>query len=215
MSQTPLVRVMIMLACICWVLTAAAPAADVVDRVLASVCGRIVTLSDVRAAREFGLVPEDPGDPDSRVTLDRLINRILILDEVERYAPSEPASADIRARFEAFRRRFSGNDAFTAAMKTAGVDEATLTQWARDDLRIDAYLNQRFASVVEPTGEDLERYVREVDTEAERRGRTLQDNEVKRLARERAIGARRQALIREWIEGLRRRTPISYTQADH
>jgi hypothetical protein len=199
-----------------WLAAAAATArADVVDRVLASVGGRIVTLSDVRAARELGLVPDDAAAADSRAVLERLIDRILILDEVERYAPPEPHANDIRAGVDRLRSRFGDDEAFAAALKTLGTDEATVTLWVRNDLRIDAYLTQRFASVVEPTGEDLERYVREVDVAAERSGRTLPDDEVKRLARERAVAERRQALIREWIEGLRRRVSISYTQTDH
>jgi hypothetical protein len=193
----------------------ATSAADIVDRVLASVGGRIVTLSDVRAAGVFGLVPAPAVAQDSRAVLERLIDRTLTLDEVERYAPSEPRDEDIRVRLEALRRRFPSDDAFAAAMKVTGIDEATLWQWVRNDLRIEAYLTERFASVVEPTGEDFERYVREVDAEAERSGRDLRDDEIKRLARERAVTERRQALIREWIEGLRRRASISYTQADH
>jgi hypothetical protein len=203
------------LACL-WIAAAAATArADVVDRVLASVGGQIVTLSDVRAARELGLVPEDAAAADSRAVLERLIDRILILDEVERYAPPEPPANDVRVRVDRIRSRFGGDEAFAAGLKTLGTDEATVTLWVRNDLRIDTYLNQRFASVVEPTGEDLERYVREVDAAAERSGRTLPDDEVKRVARERAVAQRRQALIREWVEGLRRRESISYTQSEH
>jgi hypothetical protein len=195
--------------------TTGAVRADVVDRVLVSVGGRIVTLSDVRAARELGLLPDEAAGEDSRAVLERLIDRILILDEVDRYAPPEPHANDIRLRVDRIRSRFGSHEAFTSAMKMLGTDEATVIQWARNELRIDVYLNQRFASVVEPTGEDLERYLREVDAAAERSGRTLADDEVQRLARERAVAERRQALIREWIEGLRRRASISYTQADH
>ena len=189
-------------------------ALDIVDRVLASVGGRIVTMSDVRIAREFGLVTGAAATQDARAVLEQLIDRILILDEVERYAPPEPGDQDVKARLHAIRSRFNSLDGFVAAMKASGTDEAALTQWVRNDLRIEAYLNQRFASVMEPTGEDLERYVREVDAEAERTDRNLPDDEVKRLARERAVAERRHALIREWIEGLRRRTSISYPQAD-
>jgi hypothetical protein len=210
------VRAVALAAC-AWIAGAATvPALDIVDRVLASVGGRIVTMSDVRMVREFGLVMGGATvAQDSRAVLEQLIDRIVILDEVERYAPREPGDQDVAARLHALRSRFNSDDAFVAAMKATGTDEAALTEWVRNDLRIDVYLNQRFASVVEPTGEDLERYVREVDAEAERSNRHLPDDEVKRLARERAIAERRQALIREWIKGLRRRSSISYPQADH
>ena len=56
----------------------------------------MITLSDVRTAVRFGLVAADaPGDV-MTASLDRLINRLVILSEVERYAPPEPDPAAIR-----------------------------------------------------------------------------------------------------------------------
>jgi hypothetical protein len=214
-SSTFKLQVAALCFCVSMISPGLVPAVDIVDRVLASVSGRIVTMSDVRTAREFGLIAGEAALQDTRVLLERLIDRILILDEVERYAPPEPRDDDIKARLDVIRDRFNTDDAFAVAMKLTGTDQATLTQWVRNDLRIEAYLNQRFANVVEPTGEDLERSVREMDAAAERSGRTLSDDQVKRLARESALAERRQALIREWIQGLRRRASISYTQADH
>ena len=192
------------------VLMPGAPAAgQVIDRVLASVGGRIVTASDVRMAREFGLVRVD-ADADASVVLRGLVDRILVLDEVERYAPPEPGEADVSQRYDGLRARFATPDAFASAMRVTGTDEATLRQWVRNDLRIRAYLEQRFAGVVEPSGEDLENYARQVRADAVKGGRAPTGDEVRRLARERAITDRREALIREWIEGLRRRASVTY-----
>jgi hypothetical protein len=189
--------------------------AQIIDRVLASVGGRIVTASDVRMAREFGLVQvRGMTATDPQMILERLVNRMLVLDEVGRYAPPEPAERDVKERFDVLRARFETSDAFAAAMRLTGVDEATLMQWVRNDLRIRAYLDQRFAGVVEPSGADLENYVRQIRANAAKSGRTMEDDEVTRLAREQAVADRRQALIQEWIEGLRRRAAISYTQAE-
>ena len=66
-------------------------AADVIDRVMAVVNQQPILLSDVNAAILFQLVPRaEAGDPLAS-TLDRLIERALILEEVERYQPPEPA----------------------------------------------------------------------------------------------------------------------------
>ena len=71
----------------------AALSAETIDRVLAIVAGQLITLSDVTAARELGLdgaaSQTRAADP-VRAVLNTLIDRELVLAEVERYAPSEP-----------------------------------------------------------------------------------------------------------------------------
>jgi len=188
-------------------------ASQTIDRVMAAVGGRVVTLSDVRAAREFGLVAGASQAGGTRDVVDRLIDRILMLEEVERYAPPEPDPRAVEARFEAIRAAFPSPEAFAAALRVSGMSEAALRQWVRNDLRITAYLEQRFAAAIEPTGAELENYVRQVRSELEAAGRTPDEQQLRRLARERAITERRQALIRDWIEGLRRRAAVTYTQA--
>jgi hypothetical protein len=186
---------------------------QVLDRILASVGGRVVTLSDVRAAHDLRLVDVGSGADQTRAVLDRLIDRLLVLDEVERYAPPEPEERVIAQRVEEIRSTFDSPDAFRAAMRASGWSETGLRSWVRNDLRIRAYLEQRFAGVIEPTGEDLENYVREITADLRRTNKPVDEAEVRRLARERAVSVRRQALIREWVDGLRRRATITYTQS--
>jgi len=196
-------------------LAAAAPGeGQTIDRVMASVGGRIVTLSDVRAARELGLVAAPSQAGGTREVLDRLLDRILMLEEVERYAPPEPDPRAVEARLEAISAAFPSREALEAALRVSGMTESSLRQWVRNDLRIAAYLDQRFAAVLEPTGEELENYVRQVRSDLEAGGGAPPDDrQLRRLARERAITERRQALIRDWLDGLRRRSIVTYTQA--
>jgi hypothetical protein len=194
------------------VIMPAGAAAQTIDRVMASVSGRIVTLSDVRAAREFGLVPGARDGANTRTVLDRLIDRILMLEEVERYAPPEPDTAAVRERFNAIRTAFPTAEAFEAALRVSGMDETALGQWIRNDLRIRAYLDQRFAAVLEPTGEELENYLRQLRSDGPGTRESLDDERLRALARERAVADRRQALIRDWIDGLRRRSSVTYTE---
>src|SRR6266536_1283069 len=73
-------------------LVAGVVSAEVIDRVLAVVAGHLIMMSDVTAARELGLVPlEGTGDPVGSV-LSKLIDRELMLAEVDRYAPPEPTA---------------------------------------------------------------------------------------------------------------------------
>lgn len=119
---------------------------EVIDRVMAVAAGEVVMASDVRAARELGLI--DPGaapDPDREI-LSRLIDRALMLDEVERYAPPEPDAALIDRTVSTVRGRFASDSAFERALARAGLDNRRLRDLVRQDLRIRSYLAQRFAA---------------------------------------------------------------------
>ena len=66
--------------------------AEVIDRVLAVVGGQLITLTDVIAARDLRLVAPPTGADPTRDLLSKLIDRELVLAEVERYAPPEPTA---------------------------------------------------------------------------------------------------------------------------
>lgn len=139
--------------CICALLAAApvsqagaAAADELIDRVLAVASGEIITLSDVRAARELGRV--DVGDaPDPvRAVLTELMNRALVLAEVNRFAPPEPSAQTIDASLDAVIARFPTPAAFEQTVARLGIDRAFVRDLLREDLRIRAYLDQRFTA---------------------------------------------------------------------
>jgi hypothetical protein len=79
---------------------------QVIDRVLAVVGGQVITQSDAEAAQAFGLVDIGrAGDP-VRAAVDGLINRELILDEVNRYSAAEQDPAVVETRLASVRARF-------------------------------------------------------------------------------------------------------------
>jgi hypothetical protein len=120
--------------------------AEVIDRVLAVVAGDLIMMSDVRAARDFGIAnPGTASDP-IRAVLVQLIDRALILDEVDRYAPPEPAAEQIDAALTLVRGRFESLRTFDATLARDGLDEQQLREIVRQNLRIQSYLNQRFAA---------------------------------------------------------------------
>lgn len=120
---------------------------DVLDRTLALVGGQPITLSDARAAMAFGLVqPSAPGADPIPGAASQLVDRELILREVQRYAPPEPSENAIEARLDDIRQKLGGATALTRALDLYGFTEPRLRAWVRDDLRLHAYLTQRFAS---------------------------------------------------------------------
>ena len=122
-----------------------AAAQEVLDRVLAIVGGNMITLTDVNAARDLGLVDAPTGADPIRDILPRLVDRELILAEVDRYAPPEPAIEALNTELRARRERFPNEAAFQAALARSGINEGRLRETLRQDLRIRAYLDQRFA----------------------------------------------------------------------
>lgn len=133
-------------AALCPMLPTAAGADEIIDRVLAVAGGDVITLSDVRVARELGLV--EPGNaPDQiRAVLSQLVDRALVLAEVNRFVPPEPTTQAIAAALNTVEARFGTAPAFDTAMARLGVDRPFVRDLLREDLRIRAYLDQRFTS---------------------------------------------------------------------
>jgi len=132
------------LAAVVLLLTGAVASAETVDRVLAVVAGQLIMLSDVTAVRDLGIIqPAAGADPVGSV-LTRLIDRELMLAEVDRYAPTEPDSADIDREVAAVRARFPSQKAFDDALTRSGIDVTHVREIERQNLRLSAYLGQRF-----------------------------------------------------------------------
>lgn len=164
------------------IFTATFASAEIIDRIMAVVSGQIITKSDVDAAAAFGLAPD----------LQALIDRTLMLNEVRRVAPPEPASAALDARVAQIRAGFATPDAFVRALEIGGLDEAAVRSYAADDLRLSAYLDERFSAVSLPTEEEV--------------------RQVGEASRARLTAERRQTLVNAWIAELRRRTEITVLQ---
>ncbi len=187
--------------------------AQVIDRIMAVVDNTLITQSDVMAAIRLGLVKvPSSGDPIAAV-LDRLIDRRLTLTEVDRYAPPEPSAADVDRRLEQVRLSVPSMATFDGVLAQTGLDEAQLRGRLRDDLRIDAYLQQRFGSVVQPSDDQVVAYYRAHEDEFSRNGVVRPFPEVQDGARSALVAERRSALISDWVATLRRRANVSVLYA--
>lgn len=185
-----------------------ASAAPVIDRVLAVVQGSILTLSDVNAAISLGLVNTAGAQDPIGSALEQLIERSLQLVEVERYAPPEPRPEEIDARLALIARRFENQAELERMLQATGLSIERLRAIARDDLRLQAYLNQRFASFSEPSDEDVLGYYREHQQQYMRDGVLQPLSEVRADVRRRLETDRRAALIDEWSRQLRLRADV-------
>jgi peptidyl-prolyl cis-trans isomerase SurA len=182
--------------------------AEIIDRVLAVVDTQIITLSDVRAALRFGLVPEDVTTDPTGAVLQRLIDRRLMLIEVDRYAPPEPSEAAVNASLAAVERRFKDALGLEIALNQSSLTREELRRHLRDTLRIESYLQQRFSTSVQVSDDEVARYYREHPEEFTREGQVRSFEEARETARARVIEHQRATFVTQWIEGLRKRGSV-------
>lgn len=182
-------------------------AQQIIDRVVARVDADIITLSDVQAAVGLGLVAKPDGES-LQPSLDRLIERRLMLIEVQRFPPPEPAAAVVDAELAAIRMRVGGT--LSRLMETTGLDEIRLREAARENVRIRAYLDQRFGATVQVSDDEVDRYYRAHREEFLREGQLIPFIEAEPVARQKAAAERRDGTIAQWVAGLRTRANVSF-----
>jgi hypothetical protein len=180
--------------------------AEIIDRILAVVNGALIMQSDVRLAVKLGLAPQSTASDAVAVPLDALIERRLVLEEVDRYAPPEPPEADVDRRLAEVRTRAGG--AFDSILRESGISVDQVRRQMRDDLRIDAYLLQRFGAV-QPSEDEIQQYYRDHQPAFTRNGAVRPIDEVRDLVRAELIANQRAGMIKDWIAGLRRRATIN------
>jgi len=115
-------RAVALAACLCVSIAVAPSQAELIDRVLATVGPRVITLSDVRAVSRLGLI-DTAGSADATAAIvQRLIDRTLVLEEVDRYAPPEPSEEAIQQGVATIRARFGRPEEFARAVAASGID---------------------------------------------------------------------------------------------
>lgn len=179
---------------------------ELLDRTLAMVGGQPITLSDTRAAIALGLIGPDKTLDAVTGAARQLVDRELILREVQRYAPASPGEAAVDARLEEIRKRLPTAAAFTRLLDLHGFSETRLRAWVRDDVRAQAYLAQRFASASLPTDAEISQAYARAKGEFDKEGLTFE--QASPIVRERLIASRRGELIADWLSDLRRRTDV-------
>jgi len=107
------------------------------DRVVARIGTAALTQTDVDAALAFGVIDPQAGDP-----VKQMIERRLVIAEVNRFPPPEPGETAITTQVAKMKATAGAQAA--AVMKRTGVDEKRLAEFARETLRIQAYVAQRF-----------------------------------------------------------------------
>ena len=185
----------------------AAPRAEIIDRVVATVGPRAVTLSDVRAALALGFVPADAGGEQGQAVLRAITDRVLMALEVERYGGTAPDDAAVTRRVDALASRL-GPTGVAEVMARAGLDEPRLRALLREDLAIEEYIDERFGGAAQPAEDEVREYYVAHQQTFTRGGLPIPFADAEPAARAALVEERKRRLIDGWLEGLRRRTPV-------
>lgn len=130
-------------------IAASVAAQTVLDRVLSTVNGDVITQLDVRQARMLKLrLVTGPAESDADI-LRGLENRRLALAEVSHVPLPPPSAADLAAHRRDWESSLGAGANLPQLLDRAGLSDAGLTAWIRDDVRIEAYIGQRFGGVPE------------------------------------------------------------------
>lgn len=163
-----------LLACV-WTLWAASASVwsaqiETLDRILAVVAGHVIMQSDVRAFRDLGLAAEDALTSDEAM-LGYLIERRLILDEIDRYVAATPPAEVVEQRLQTVLLRFASDEEFRRVLARVGFTTDDLREVLRDDVRRETYLDNRFG--VASRGGDRDEMVAEWVDRLVRRGQVI------------------------------------------
>jgi hypothetical protein len=177
--------------------------AQLLDRVVARVGGVAITQSDVDAALGLGVIEPDAGGSSPA---QQMIDRRLVLAEVQRFPPEAPADDAIGGMVERMKMRAGGG--YEALLKRFGLDEQRVRELARDTLRIQAYIDQRFGTSAQVSQQDARDYYDRHPGEFTRNGVVAPFETVEAAARQAASAERRRADVARWLQDLRARGDV-------
>ena len=149
---------MFCLACSLWL--SVAEAQQLLDRIVARIGADVITMTDVQAAMAFDVVAGEDFD----LAAEQMIQRHLLLTEVQRFAPPDPLPEEIDAEVTAMRTR-AGDD-LAQVMQSTGVTDERIREIARDTLRIQGYINQRFGPAAQRRPNEVEQWIRDLRARA-------------------------------------------------
>ena len=132
------------------------------DRILAIVNGQVITHSEVRAFIDLRLVDIQDGRVPEVEVLNFLIERRVVLDEVNRFVITEPTSVAVDRRLDLLLNQLPDGLELNLVLDRVGLTVGDLRQLLADEIRREVYLVDRFGV----TG-DERRQVAEADWVAE------------------------------------------------
>jgi len=198
-------------------LVALGGAQQVVDRIVATVNGQPILLSDWEVEMRFeALLNQKPlpvSDEVAHAALDRLIDQELLQQQIRSYRLMEPAAEDVSARVAEVRKQLpNGEDAaaYHALLARYGLSEAEVRERVASQLAILRFIDVRLRPSVHVDRRSIETYYNDtLLPELRRKGAKLSPlAEVAPQIEELLSQQRVDALTNDWLKDLRQQNQI-------
>ncbi len=181
-----------------------------VDRIVAVVNDRVITLTDIRIVKEFDLYEEEmkeANDLSPSFLLDRMIDQKLIIQLSGVEIDIEQQEVDDFLRM--LREKF-GNERFLEMLREFGLQRDDLSEYIHEKISCQKLLSQKFSKSVVVRLDEIESYYREIYIPAQKR-KGLEPQPIVELLREiesKIIENKIQDRIEDWLNNLRKQGDI-------
>ena len=152
-AESPFRRILMLLP-IC-LLAGAAPARELIDRIIARIENDVILLSDIRLLSGYQLLVDGKSETDSEI-LDRLVDQWIVRNEANVAHTAQPSEADIDRAVKRLVEGFASQEDYQARRKLAGLSEADVRRITAAQLFLNSYLDARFRPAVEVTEKAIE-----------------------------------------------------------
>ncbi len=193
-------------------------ATEIVDRIVATVGQRMITLSDVQEAYRFEcLLNQKPLQPLDAARIrevgGRLVDQALLEQEMESTQFPRVPPAEVDRRMAEIRKSFANNGEFHRALERYGLDEQRVRRRAELQTNVLRFLDFRFRPGVQVDEPAIERYYRETLL-PEQRAKGAQKipglEEVRDQIEEVLVQERINQQFDVWLKDLRRQATIRF-----
>ena len=133
---------------------------QVVDRIVATVEGDPITLSEVR---ELGCFQQLAGGAAAKEEelLGRLIEQWIVTTEASGSRFPHAPEAEVEREMTRLRAQFASPEGYRARLREMGLNENAVRRWVERQLYLSRYLDYKFRPAVQVEGAELEKYYRE------------------------------------------------------
>jgi hypothetical protein len=137
-------------------------AAEPVERIAATLNGKIIFLSDLQRHQTFfENAGKNGSGEDLKKVLERVIDNRLLRLEARRFVLQGPTEAEVSQRLKLLRERFKTEAAFQEALGQTGLTLDELKQEIKEELWVEKLLQERIYAFVFISPKEVARYYQE------------------------------------------------------
>jgi peptidyl-prolyl cis-trans isomerase SurA len=196
---------------------------EVIDRILAIVNSKAILQSDWEEALRCeallqGRTPESLTEIERKGVFDRLIDQVLVLEQMRSFNLPPIPEQEIQQRKEEVRKQLQGSETaqgWQATLERDGVSEEEVSERLRSELEILKFLDARFRTGIRIDNRTVTRYYNEHYLPELRKAgaKDVPLNEVRQKIREILVQERLNELTSNWLQTLREAADIRYPNA--